>query len=82
MYPYTLESKDSLAVLYKEQGLYDKATPLLREAAEGRSLKLGKSHPHAQESIRNLIGLYEAWNKPDKANEWRAILKQIEDFEE
>jgi hypothetical protein len=26
--------------------------------------------------------LYEAWNKPEKANEWRAKLEQIEDFEE
>jgi hypothetical protein len=26
--------------------------------------------------------LYEAWNKPEKAEEWRAKLEQIEDFEE
>jgi hypothetical protein len=30
----------------------------------------------------NLIDLYEAWNKPEKANEWRSKLAQIEDFEE
>jgi hypothetical protein len=28
------------------------------------------------------IDLYEAWNKPEKAEEWQAKLVQIEDFEE
>jgi len=30
----------------------------------------------------HLIALYKAWNKPEKANEWRVKLEQIEDFEE
>jgi hypothetical protein len=34
------------------------------------------------ESIKNLIELYETWNKPEEANEWRERLSQIEDFEE
>jgi hypothetical protein len=29
-----------------------------------------------------LIDLYEAWNKSEKAKEWRAKLEQIEDIEE
>jgi hypothetical protein len=29
-----------------------------------------------------LIAPYEAWNKPEKAKEWRGKLSQIEDFEE
>jgi hypothetical protein len=29
-----------------------------------------------------LIQLYEAWNKPEKANEWRAKLSQTEALEE
>jgi hypothetical protein len=29
-------------------------------------------------SIRHLIGLYGAWNKPEKANEFRAKLPQTE----
>jgi len=32
--------------------------------------------------LRTLIDLYEAWNKPEKAKEWREKLEQIEDFEE
>jgi len=49
---------------------------------EGRRLKLGDTHQHTIESWNNLIDLYEAWNKPEKAEERRAKLKQIEDFEE
>jgi hypothetical protein len=31
---------------------------------------------------RTPIDLYEAWDKTEKANEWRAELEQIEGFEE
>jgi hypothetical protein len=47
-----------------------------------RRLKLGDTHPHTLESLNNLINLYEAWNKPEKADEWRAKLLQIEDCDE
>jgi len=73
-HPATLESKHELAILYKEQRLYDKAEPLFLEALEGRRLRLGDTHPHTLQSLNNLIDLYEAWNKPEKANQWRAKL--------
>jgi len=65
-------------VLHKEQARYEEAEKLLLEAVEGRCLKLGDNHPHTLESLNNLIDLYEAWNKPEKANEWRAKLPQTE----
>jgi hypothetical protein len=33
-------------------------------------------------SWNNLIELYEAWNKPEKAEEWRATLPQTEPAEQ
>jgi hypothetical protein len=30
----------------------------------------------------NLIKFYEAWNKPEKAEQWRVKVAQMEDFEE
>jgi hypothetical protein len=57
-HPDTLGSKNDLAVLYKEQGLYDKAEPLILEAIKGRRLKLSDEHPHTQELWNNLIELY------------------------
>jgi tetratricopeptide (TPR) repeat protein len=80
-HPDTLESKNYLAILYKEQGDYDKAEPLLREAVEGRSLKLGDTHPHTLESLNNLINLYEAWNRREEAKKWRSKLAQRDDTE-
>ena len=67
----TLATKNSLAVLYKEQARYVEAEEYFHEAIEGRRLKLGEKHPHTIESMNNLIDLYEAWNKPEKAEKWR-----------
>ncbi|MFC1793415.1 tetratricopeptide repeat protein [Planctomycetota bacterium] len=77
-HPHTLESNHELAVLYKEQARFIEAEKLLLEAVKGRILKLGDRHPHTQESLSNLIELYEAWNKPEKAEEWRAKLPKTE----
>jgi len=63
-------------MMYKEQARYEEAEKLLLEAVEGRRLKLGEKHPHTIESLNNLIDLYEAWNKPEKANPWRAKLSK------
>jgi tetratricopeptide (TPR) repeat protein len=38
--------------------------------------------PVTVEVMQLLIQLYKSWNKPEKANEWRTKLAQIEDFEE
>ena len=81
-HPETLETKNDIAVLYKEQGRYQQAEPLLIEAVNGRRLKLGDTHPHTLESWHNLIELYEAWGKPEKAEEWRAKLQQTEAVDE
>ncbi|MHC4105686.1 MAG: tetratricopeptide repeat protein, partial [Planctomycetota bacterium] len=81
-HPDTMETKNDLGLLYTEQTRYEEAKPLLLEALEGRRLKLGDTHPHTLESWNNLIDLYEAWNKPDKAEEWRAKLLQTKDSRE
>ena len=75
-HPWTLTTMNNLALMYKEQARYNEAEPLLVEAVEGRRLKLGDTHPHTLESMNNLIALYEAWNKPEKAAQWRAKISQ------
>ena len=45
---------------------------------EGRRLKLGDTHPHTIESMNNLIALYKAWDKPEKAKVWRVKLPKTE----
>jgi hypothetical protein len=65
-------------LLNNEQKQYDKAEPLLLKVVKERRLKLGDTHPHTTESLNNLIKLYEAWNKPEEAEKWRAKLPQTE----
>ena len=78
-HPDTLESKNDLAVLYKEQERYQEAEKLLLEAVEGRHLILRDEHPHTLESWHNLIELYEDWDKPEKAEEWRLSIIKSQD---
>ena len=66
-------------MLYKESDDYAKAE-LMCEAVDGRRLKLGDTHPNTKESLNNLIEHYEAWNKPEKAEEWWTKLRENEDF--
>ena len=75
-YPVTPESKNDLAVLYKEQARYEKAEQFSLEALKGRRLKLGDTHPQTLESWNNLIALYEAWNKPEHAEQWKVNLSE------
>ena len=62
----------------EKQARYDEAESLLIEAVEGRRLKLGDKRPHTQEFLNHLIELYEAWDKPEKAEEWRAKLPDVQ----
>jgi hypothetical protein len=53
------------AVKFQEQ------SPVLEERPED---KLGGTHSHSVESLKNLINLYKAWIKPEQAEQWRAKL--------
>jgi hypothetical protein len=50
----------------------------LVEALKGHCPKLSDTHPETVESWHSLITLYEAWNTPEKANQWRSKLPQTE----
>jgi hypothetical protein len=50
----------------------------LLKPLKGRRLKLGDTHPHTLESMKNLIEHYKAWGKPEKAEEWRVKLLEKE----
>jgi len=71
-----------LADLYVEQARYGEAEPLLQQQFQSRVEQFGPQHPHTIESLNVLIALYEAWNKPEKAEEWRAKLPKTEAVDE
>jgi hypothetical protein len=58
------------------------AEPLLLATFHGREAKLGPEHPYTVESLKQLVTLYESWNKPDEAAKWRAELPRKEAMEE
>jgi len=66
---------ENLASVYIAQGRFKEAEQLLNESKN-------RHHPHTLESIKKLIDLYEAWNKPEKADVWPTKLEQTENFEE
>ena len=53
---------------------YDEAETALLEAHQTLLAVLGPAHKTTIKSVRSLILLYEAWDKPDLAAEWRAKL--------
>jgi tetratricopeptide (TPR) repeat protein len=63
------------------QGKFEEAEPLLLNGYEGmltspNPLGLGKP-----KGLERIIRLYEAWDRPDKAAEWRAILSAADKSE-
>jgi len=55
---------------------------LLRSELPSRAILFYRESTDDSNILRTLIESYEAWNKPEKAEEWKAKLTQIEDFEE
>jgi len=78
----TLDSMIRLAELHRDQEQYDNAEQLLLKAEETARRVFGNGHMITNASVNNLITLYEAWNKPELAEEWRARLAQKEDSKE
>ncbi len=63
-----------LASLHHRQGDYDKAEPLLLELLQISQGVLVEGHPDTVAAMNELIKLYEAWEKPEKAEQWRSKL--------
>jgi tetratricopeptide (TPR) repeat protein len=75
----TFDTKAQLGAALAGQKKYAAAEPLLREGYEGMKIRAEKipppSKPRLQETIRCLVEVYEAWDKKDRAREWRKKLK-------
>jgi tetratricopeptide (TPR) repeat protein len=63
-----------LGWVYTEQQRYSKAEALLLDAFELSHRVLGPLDQITIESMGRIVDLYEAWNKPEKADQWRAKL--------
>ena len=72
----------NLALVHHRQGHYDKAEPLLLEHLETSQRALIEGHPDTVAVMNELIKLYEAWGKPQKAQEWRSKLPRKKETKE
>jgi len=76
--PRMLFQMEELGALYCEQGRYIEAEPLLVEACQRRENQFGPEHDYTIDMLNQLVRLYEAWGKPEEAEEWRTKLSRTE----
>jgi hypothetical protein len=55
---------------------------LLGSGLPNRAILLYRESTDDSKLLRTLIGLYEAWNKPEQADQWRVKLQQMGNAEE
>ena len=56
--------------MYREWKKYNEAEQWLLKAEEIARRVFGNDHKITHTSVNNLIDLYEAWGKPEKAAQW------------
>ncbi|MCP4260067.1 MAG: serine/threonine protein kinase [Planctomycetes bacterium] len=61
---------------------HEKAESVFKELLAHSRRIFGERHPETQGCMFGLIYVYESWNKPEKADEWRVKLQQKEAVEE
>jgi serine/threonine protein kinase len=75
----TFEAKSLLGEALLEQKKYIDAEPLLLSGYQGlkeREAKIPSPEKvHLKEALKRLVRLYETWDKPDKAAQWRKELE-------
>ena len=54
---------------------YDEAEEVLLEAYDILEAARGVDHPWTQAAVERSIDLYDAWDKPEQADEWSQKLK-------
>jgi len=64
-------AESSLGSCLTAQRRFREAEPLLLHGFEGLKAARGEGHELTAEARRRLVGLYEAWGRPDRAAAWR-----------
>jgi len=69
---YTLHAQRMLGEAVRDQGRFEEAEPLLKEAYERLRAERGEADSFTQGALDALVGLYEAWGRPEQAASYRA----------
>jgi eukaryotic-like serine/threonine-protein kinase len=70
----TADVMHHLAALRQRQDRYAEAEKLHLKTLEIQRSQLAENHPHTLGTMRGLIALYAAWDKPREAQKWLAAL--------
>ena len=65
-----------LGALLTDKGEYAAAEAYLREALAMQRRLYGETHSQTQGAVTGLVELYEAWDRPDQAAEYRALIRE------
>ena len=76
---FTLVSPTEYARALTAIHRYPEAESMLRSAYEGRAKMSGPDHDATQSVIVALADLYDAWGKPKKAAEYRALVREAKE---
>jgi len=74
--PQRAETRGVYGLLMKRSGRYDEAEEHLLGSVEVLRRRLGPDDIRTLTAVGRLVELYEAWNKPEKAAEYRALLEE------
>jgi eukaryotic-like serine/threonine-protein kinase len=70
-HPELTRSRSRLGNLLVSERRFAEAEPLLLAAAAGRERKLGRDHATTKAAAADIVTMYDAWDKADKAAPWR-----------
>jgi serine/threonine protein kinase len=70
-HPEIARGRRQLGNLLVADKRFAEAEPLLLAAGAAREKRLGRDHATTKAVVADIVRLYDAWNKPDKAAEWR-----------
>jgi serine/threonine protein kinase len=70
-HPEIARGRRQLGNLLVADQRFAEAEPLLLAAAAAREKRLGRDHATTRAVVADVVKLYDVWNKPDKAAEWR-----------
>lgn len=73
-HPLTAEAQGALGENLTAQKRYTEAEPFLTESYTTLDSRLGQRDPRTVEAKQRLVKLYEAWDKPEQAAQYRALL--------
>lgn len=70
---WTAVANSALGKCLTTQKRFIEAEPLLIESYHTLNSRLGQRDPRTIESLRRLVSLYQDWNKPEQAAQYRAL---------